>query len=111
MTTQVVNIRRDAALIRQAVRDGKYTYVGRGKTGSKWGNPFSWKPGTLAEFLVPKEECLPRYEAWLRQQSHLMAALPELLDRVLVCWCAHAPCHGEILARLAEETRTRKRDD
>ncbi|MBX6723654.1 MAG: DUF4326 domain-containing protein, partial [Dactylosporangium sp.] len=44
-----------------------------------------------------------RYEAWLRTRPDLMARLPELRGRVLACWCAPKPCHGDVLARLADE--------
>lgn len=102
MNARVINIRRDAAELQRASAAGRYVYIGRGR-GSIWGNPFASKPGTLAEFLVPKDEVLPRYEAWLRSQPHLMAALGELRGKVLGCWCKPGPCHGDILARLADE--------
>ncbi len=107
MKTTVANVRRDAALIRQATAEGRYVYVGRGR-GSKWGNPFTFKGGTLADFVVPKDEVLPQFEAWLREQPALMAALPELRGKVLGCWCKPGPCHGDILARLADEGTTRR---
>lgn len=76
-------------------------YVGR---PSPFGNPFSWKPGTLAKFLVTKEECLPRFEQWLRAQPELVARVRrELRGKVLSCWCAPGPCHADILARVAAE--------
>lgn len=76
-------------------------YIGR---PSKWGNPFTFKQGTIAEFVVPKDEVLTRYETWLKQQPELMAALHELKGKTLGCWCKPAACHGDILARLADET-------
>jgi len=76
-------------------------YIGR---PSRWGNPFTWKPGTLAEFVVPKDEVLARYEAWLRAQPELVAKVrAELRGKVLGCWCAPGPCHGDVLARVANE--------
>lgn len=70
-------------------------YIGR---PSKWGNPFViGKDGD-------RTEVLRKYERWLRQQPHLMAALPELKGKRLGCYCAPAPCHGDILARLADRT-------
>jgi hypothetical protein len=76
-------------------------YIGR---PSKWGNPFAVKRGTRAAHIVPTvEEALDKYEEWLRSQPELMAALPELRGKVLGCWCAPGPCHGDVLARLAEE--------
>lgn len=107
MGTRVVHCKRE-----------KYdVYIGRGGThpgdqGSKWGNPFTFKEGTLAKFVVPKDEVLPRYEAWLKEQPELMAALPELKGKTLGCWCkpikgfnGKVLCHGQILAALAEGCR------
>jgi len=68
-------------------------YIGR---PSKWGNPFViGKDGT-------RDEVIEKYEAWLRTQPALLAALPELRGKTLGCWCAPQACHGDVLARLAE---------
>ena len=53
-------------------------YVGR---PGPFGNPFSWKDGTLAVWKVKRE----------------------LRSKVLGCWCKPGPCHGDILARIANE--------
>lgn len=98
--TRVINIRRDAFEVKVAIAAAQYVYIGR---PSKWGNPFTFKPGTLAEFVVPKDECIPRFEAWIRTQPHLMAALHELCGKTLGCWCKPGPCRGDVLARLADE--------
>jgi len=69
-------------------------YIGR---PSKWGNPFVLgKDGN-------RDEVLQKYEEWLRQQPHLLAALPELKDKVLGCWCAPKKCHGDVLLKLVAE--------
>jgi hypothetical protein len=74
-------------------------YIGR---PSKWGNPFSYKPGTKARFLVSsRAEAVLNYRSWLLEQDHLMADLHELRGKVLGCWCSPQPCHGDILAELA----------
>ena len=76
-------------------------YIGR---PSKWGNPFSHLPNTLAEFRVSsREEAVGKYEEWLRTQPDLMASLPELRGKRLGCWCKPKACHGDVLARLADE--------
>ena len=76
-------------------------YIGR---PGPWGNPFTWKAGTLAEFVVPKDEVIARYETWLRSQPELVARVRrELRGKVLGCWCAPSPCHGDVLARVAAE--------
>ena len=74
-------------------------YVGR---PSVWGNPFSHRPGTKARYLVAsRQEAIAGYERWLMNQPQLLALLPTLRGKVLGCWCAPLPCHGEVLARLA----------
>jgi hypothetical protein len=76
-------------------------YIGR---PSKWGNPFSHLNGTLAQFKVDsREEAIARYREWIVQQPELMAALGELKDKVLGCWCAPKDCHGNVLVELCDE--------
>jgi hypothetical protein len=70
-------------------------YIGR---GGRWGNPFSIpKDGT-------REEVIKKYEEWISQQPELLADLPSLKGKVLGCWCKPQACHGDILAKLAEES-------
>lgn len=75
-------------------------YIGR---PSKWGNPFSHKEGTTAQFKVAtREEAVTRYQEWLLSQPDLLAQLPELAGKTLGCWCKPAACHGDVLVELAE---------
>lgn len=75
-------------------------YIGR---PSKWGNPFSHKAGTLAKFQVKsRREAIQKYEEWLMDQPELLASLHELKGKTLGCWCKPKPCHGDVLARLAD---------
>jgi hypothetical protein len=68
-------------------------YIGR---PSKWGNPFQiGRDGTRAEVLA-------KYREWLSGQPQLLAAIGELRGKTLGCWCDPAPCHGHILAKLAD---------
>ena len=61
---------------------------------SKWGNPFiEGRHGTRAEVIA-------KYRAWICDQPELIAALPELRGRDLVCWCAPEACHGDLLLQL-----------
>jgi hypothetical protein len=73
-------------------------YIGRasrGRPASKWQNPFRiGRDGT-------RDECIAQYEAFLCADPELMAALPELRGRALVCWCAPQACHGDLLLKLA----------
>lgn len=68
-------------------------YIGR---PSIWGNPMR----LYSE--ADRTEVLVRYEAWLMTQPHLLARIPELRGKILGCWCAPRPCHGDVLARLAD---------
>jgi len=64
---------------------------------TKWGNPFFiGSHGTRAEVIA-------KYEKYIRENLVLMAALPELKGKVLGCWCAPQPCHGNILRKLLVE--------
>jgi hypothetical protein len=75
-------------------------YIGRAMpryqlAGSRWGNQFRVGPdGTLSEVLA-------KHRAELLARPDLMAALPELRGRDLVCWCSPRPCHGDALLELA----------
>jgi hypothetical protein len=44
---------------------------------------------------------IAKYRAWIVTQPELMAALPQLRGKDLVCWCAPAACHGDVLLELA----------
>jgi len=67
-------------------------YVGR---PSKWGNPFViGRDGS-------RDEVIARYRAWIVRQPALMAALPELRAKSLICWCSPNRCHADVLIELA----------
>lgn len=70
-------------------------YIGR---PSIWGNPF------VLEIDGRRREVIAKYEEWIKTQPHLMARLPELRGKVLGCFCVPLPCHGHVLARLADAT-------
>ncbi len=90
MSTRVVNLRREHYDV----------YIGR---GSKWGNRWSHMTGTKAEFVVEtREEAIAKYEEWIKTQPELLRDLKELKGRVLGCFCHPKPCHGDVLARMAD---------
>ncbi|SEO79298.1 DUF4326 domain-containing protein [Nitrosovibrio sp. Nv6] len=85
MTTTVVHCKKS-----------KYdVYIGR---PSKWGNPF-----TMSEY-GSRSSVVQAYREWVVTQPHLMNSLHELKGKTIACWCAPLPCHGDVLAELAEES-------
>lgn len=73
---------------------------------TKWGNPFGHvrdRRTTASVLVITRDEAIARYEEWLPSQPHLIAALPELRDKVLGCWCRPLACHGDVLIRFANK--------
>jgi hypothetical protein len=63
---------------------------------SKWANPFKiGRDGT-------RDEVIAKFRAYLLGRPDLLATLPELRGKTLVCWCKPEACHGDVLAELAE---------
>ena len=62
---------------------------------SKWANPFKIsRDGDRADVIA-------MYRRWLLHRPDLLAALPALRGKDLVCWCAPETCHGDVLLELA----------
>jgi hypothetical protein len=86
----------------QALLPGEI-YIGRVQkqggwdlTESIWHNPYSVK-------TYGRDECLELYRNMLTHNPELMAKISELKGKVLACWCSPEPCHGDILAELANK--------
>lgn len=77
-------------------------YIGR---PGPWGNPFSHKDDTIAQFRVSsREEAIKMYEEWLISRPDIVKkARQELKGKVLGCWCDPQACHGHVLAHIANE--------
>jgi len=77
-------------------------YVGR---PTKWGNPFTHKQGTRAQFTVStRKEAVDAFKAWFlfaEEAEDLRNSLYELAGKDLVCWCAPLACHADVLMELA----------
>lgn len=70
---------------------------------SKYGNPFSHKDNTLAEFKVnTRQEAVAAYREWITSGDgmYLLDDLHELKGKILGCWCSPQKCHGDILVEL-----------
>lgn len=87
-------------------------YIGRGndpQTGEpgEWGNPYSHRPSRVPGVIVvgSVEEAIERYRRHLWEQVRSgrlpLGRLAALDGKTLGCWCAPAPCHGEVLAAAA----------
>lgn len=85
----------------RVVRIGRHrydVYIGRACRGlpcSPYANPFIvGKHGT-------REDVLRMYKEWIYRQPRLIEkAQRELPGKVLGCWCAPKPCHGDILIEI-----------
>jgi len=70
-------------------------YIGR---PSIWGNPFViGKDGD-------RDEVIRKYREFVLSCPELVCRLPDLKGKVLGCWCHPKPCHGDVLAELADAT-------
>lgn len=67
-------------------------YIGR---PSYWSNPFKiGRDGT-------REEVVGKYAEALAQDRERLLSIHELCGQRLACYCAPEPCHGDILAAIA----------
>jgi hypothetical protein len=84
-------------------------YVGRHENDRRRGGGVRFKRSKWAnKFPIPQSATdderrvvIAQYRAWLLLQPELMAALPELRGKDLICWCAKKPCHADVLLELA----------
>ena len=87
-------------------------FIGKGMKNDYWDLPDSiWMS---PKFITPYNavQTLPHYEKHIRSSPKLMAALPELIGKVLGCWCKPEPCHGDVLVKLVNELlRNRVQDE
>ena len=67
-------------------------YIGR---PSEWGNPF--RVGLDGS----REDVILKYRVYVKSNQTLMGRISTLRGKVLGCWCSPKPCHGDVLAELA----------
>lgn len=71
-------------------------YIGR---PSKWGNPYM-----IWESVATRKQVIDQYEQMIRSNPKIVAEIKaELKGKILGCWCAPNDCHGDVLARIANE--------
>jgi hypothetical protein len=83
-------------------RERHDVYIGR---NPKWLPPSKWGKPLVVGKHGARGECIKLYERWLLENEELKAALDELRGLVLGRWCAPRSCHGDVLVRLANDTR------
>ena len=94
--------------------DAHFVYIGREKSGMHYGNPFSSKSKNIAKVRVDsREESVEAFRLWITGEAYqnveperrdwILANLHKLRGNTLVCFCHPDPCHGHILAKLADE--------
>jgi hypothetical protein len=92
--TSVVNVKQEECDV----------YIGRACYGwpeSKWHNPYRiGHDGT-------REQVIKMYRDYVLNSPELVAALPELKDKILGCWCNPLACHGDVLAELVKSLSLR----
>jgi hypothetical protein len=101
-----MNVRTTTVIhVRDLARHPGAVYIGRanarhGLPASPFANPFViGRDGS-------RDEVIAKFARWIVTQPHLVAAARELRGRVLACWCEPQPCHGHVLAALADEAAT-----
>lgn len=82
-------------LVVHCKREEYDVYIGR---PGPWGNPF--QIGVDGS----RREVIRKFRKWFMepgQKSLRERARRELAEQVLGCWCAPQPCHGDVLAEIA----------
>jgi hypothetical protein len=51
-----------------------------------------------------RAQVIALYRSWVLNRPELVERLPTLKGKVLGCWCKPLPCHGDVLAELADAT-------
>jgi hypothetical protein len=65
---------------------------------TKWGNPY-------AKYLKKygRNKVIRMYKKYITDKPELLKLIPlELKGKRLGCWCKPLPCHGDVLAELAD---------
>jgi hypothetical protein len=100
--TKVVNLRKSRYDV----------YIGR---GSIFGNPYSHKSGTKAEFIVRnRKEAIKKYKEYfynrLNTDDNFLLAVASLKGKTLGCFCkpdggfeGRILCHGQIIAGFLDD--------
>ncbi len=51
-----------------------------------------------------RQRVISKYKEYILNKPELLKLIPiEIKGKVLGCWCAPKPCHGDVLAELADK--------
>lgn len=98
MTTRVINIKSKQPFD---------VYIGRRMPftkyyNSKWRHPFQINKKAQDQ-RKERQRVLIEFKKYLFNQPELLKQIPiELKGKTLGCWCKPLPCHGDLLAELAD---------
>ena len=97
--TVVVSLRDEYRHICQwATLQGKLFRIDR---QTEWGNPFE------LPYDGSRDEVIANYrDFYLPHKPSLLSRIGELRGQALACWCFPEPCHGDVLANLANHPNT-----
>lgn len=85
---------RHEHLISWAIDNGLYIRIDR---RTDWGNPFELPVDGDRDTVIANYR-----DYYLPHKPSLLGRLAELRGKVLGCWCAPEPCHGDVLASEAD---------
>lgn len=79
-------------------------YIGR---PSKWGNPFTHGTSMFTGMVTvvhSRDVAIQSFKEHISKRPEFLEQVKkELKGKVLGCWCAPRPCHGDVLAEIANE--------
>ena len=101
--TKVVNVKDPG--VSEALRSGdiRYVYIDwpnytYGLRRSPFATPFR------AGITHSRTAAVRAYRHWIQKRPKLIElARRQLTGKILVCWCAPEPCHGDVLAKICDK--------
>ena len=96
---------KEVAPYTRVVHCKRHPYNVYGARPGPFGNLFSHKVGTRAQYLVgSRDEAVERHAEWFLSNPGLIERVKrEMTGKVIGCWCAPKRCHCDIYARVCNE--------
>ena len=96
MSTRIINIKSKQDF--DVYTGNRIRFHPRKYLQTKWGNPY-------AKYLKKygRNKVIRMYKKYIMDKPELLKLIPlELKGKTLGCWCKPLPCHGDVLAELAD---------